>query len=231
MSALEKIQEFERKEQEVIHSGDLSQDGKARALKQIADEKIKHKSEILSSLKSSVFQARDNFKKAENKLSQAIEESENKWSFDRLRYYARVISGEFESAEDLKVASSIYEKHKSSNNRNAQRVASEVGSSIVKKRFGSSPESGDLRRVMASDLEELKKSEEVERAQKEAEQAVKGLLNAVEEVKQVKSAYYKETGLSTSSEFDELLSGIRINRNFDASREAGREERLSVEVE
>ena len=227
MSALEKIQEFERKEQEVIHSGDLSQDGKARALKQIKDEKLQYKSEILSSLKSSVFRARDNFKKAENKLSQAIEESENKWSFDRLNYYARVISGEFESAEDLKVASSIYEKHKSSNNRNATESLLSWPS-IVKKRFGSSPESGDLRRVMASDLEELKKSEEVERAQREAEQAVKGLLNTVEEVKQVKSAYYKETGLSTSSEFDELLSGIRINRNFDASREAGREERLSV---
>jgi len=231
MSEYEKVLEFEKKEREILSDERLSQDGKNKAIQELRAKKAQYKSQAVSNLKYAVTGAKASFKEAENKLSQALEDVDKRWSFDRLNYYARVISGEFESAEDVRVASSIYEKHKNSNNRNAQRVASEVGSHIVKKRFGNSAESGDLLILMRSDLENLTKSEEVEEAKSGARQATEKLLGVIGDLERVKSAYSGDGAFSGKSEFDELLSGTRVKRTFGASFDKNKFESVSVEVD
>lgn len=224
---LDKLRELESRKREVISDGNLSQEGKRLKLNEIDNEKKAYYPKALAGMKASVIKAKDEFKQAEKKLSDAYDNRENVWNFERLNYYSRQVAGEFDKASNITDASHIYEGFKNSPDRHIRRVASE-SANIIRKRFGA--DGTELIGKMKADNENLLKSEDIEQAEQEAEITASKMVGLVNEVKTV-SEFYKPDGFPGGADgFDDVLAGVRIESKVDASS-PNRFEKITVSVD
>lgn len=223
MNELEKMREFATRERAVISNGDLSQEGKNQALKRLNDEKLQYKPVAVAGLKATAEKIKKEFKQAGNNINDAIEKRDASWKFDKLNYHAQAVGLAFENVSGVDEAVSLYDGIKNSNDKYRHRVACEIGSGVIGRRFGE--RSTELRGVMRQALDEMLITDEIKQAQEDGQKMADKLINFAGEVKTVAS-FYASGFLGGSTEFDGVLSGVRITRKMTGSGE-----NTSVEVD
>jgi len=211
---LEKLREIESRKREVMSDGKLSQEGRRVRIDEINNEKNAYYPKAVSGMKASVEIAKDAFRQAEKKLSDAYDKSEQAWNFERLNYYSRQVSGELRRAVNVMEADKVYQGFRNSPDKHIKRVASESVDAVAS-RFGA--DASELITRMKADKTELLRSKEIDDAEKDAEQVASRLVGLANEVRTV-SEFYKPDGFpGGKNEFDDVLAGVQIVSKVDAS--------------